>query len=78
MNQSDLVKLVAEGAFQTNAATAKVVDLVLTTIMGALAKGEDVSLKGFGSFAARSREERVGRNPNPSSPRGPTNVFSVI
>jgi DNA-binding protein HU-beta len=69
MNQSDLVKHVAESTGQTRDAVAKSVDAVLSTIMVALARGEDVSLKGFGSFEPLSRGERVGRNPKTGEPK---------
>ena len=32
-------------------------------ISGALIRGEDVKLSGFGSFKSRSKRARVGRNP---------------
>lgn len=31
--------------------------------IGELAKGEDVSVPGFGKFAVKDRPERQGRNP---------------
>src|ERR1700730_18898043 len=40
-----------------------VVDHVLETIKGALAKGEKVQLIPFGSFETRKRKAREGRNP---------------
>jgi integration host factor subunit beta len=41
----------------------KVVDAVLEEIVGALARGDRVELRGFGSFSAKTREGRMGRNP---------------
>ena len=39
------------------------VDAVIAGIKGALAKGEKVSLVGFGAFSVRKRKARTGRNP---------------
>ena len=69
MNQSDLVKLVAESTGQPKDEIAKAVDAVLSTIMATLARGEDVSLKGFGVFEPQSRGERIGRNPKTGEPK---------
>ena len=63
MRRSELVRQVAGrtglGAAQADAA----VKAVLEAVSGALAQGETVRLVGFGTFAARDRPERTGRNP---------------
>jgi DNA-binding protein HU-beta len=63
MNKGDLIKAVVE---KTNL-TKKEVDLILTTILETIvdvvSKGDKVTLVGFGSFEARERKERQGRNP---------------
>jgi integration host factor subunit beta len=41
----------------------KIVKVVLEQIIGALARGDRVELRGFGAFTARRREARNGRNP---------------
>ena len=40
-----------------------VVDSVFATIGEALANGEEVRIAGFGTFTARTRPARTGRNP---------------
>ncbi len=40
-----------------------IVSTILSTIAGALAQGERVELRGFGTFAVRTRRARQGRNP---------------
>lgn len=40
-----------------------VVELVLSEISSALARGEGVKLSSFGSFGIRQKGQRVGRNP---------------
>ena len=51
-----------------------IVDLVLDEIANTLATGETVKLSSFGSFVARKKKQRIGRNPKtgtevPISPR---------
>ncbi len=63
MNKSELVEVVAETADLSKAAAGKVLDAVLDSITQALAKGEQVVLVGFGTFAVKGRAARTGRNP---------------
>ena len=63
MNKAELVAEVAKLADlnkkQADAAVAAVIDAVPY----ALKKGEKVQLVGFGSFEAKERAARMGRNP---------------
>ena len=63
MNKAELVAAVAKLADlnkqQADAAVAAVIDAVTY----ALKKGEKVQLVGFGSFEAKERAARMGRNP---------------
>ena len=40
-----------------------IVSTILSTIADALAQGERVELRGFGTFAVKKRDARAGRNP---------------
>ncbi len=62
MVKADLVAKVAETGL-TKKQAAEVVDCVLDSIKGALAKGDKVSLIGFGTFGVKKRAAREGRNP---------------
>ncbi len=62
MVKADLVDKVAETGITKKQAT-EAVDCVLETIKGALAKGDKVSLIGFGTFSVKERAAREGRNP---------------
>ncbi|QQV78009.1 HU family DNA-binding protein [Sphingomonas aliaeris] len=63
MNIGELVKGVA-GATGSNEAEAKAaITAVFDQIAVAAAKGDDVSIPGFGKFAVKDRPERQGRNP---------------
>ncbi len=63
MNKSELVDAVAASADMTKAAAAKAVEAVMSTITSTVAKGDSVSLIGFGTFEARKRAARTGKNP---------------
>ncbi len=63
MNKAELIDAVAQKTEMTKAAAAKAVDAVLATITGAVAKGGSVSVIGFGTFEARKRAARNGKNP---------------
>lgn len=63
MNKTELVNAVAEAAGLTKKDAGKAVDAVFEAITGALAKGDKVSLIGFGNFEVRERAARKGRNP---------------
>jgi integration host factor subunit beta len=41
----------------------KIVNAILGTIGDALARGDRVELRGFGTFAVKKRSARTGRNP---------------
>ena len=62
MTKADIVTAVEEKGM-TKKAAAAAVDTVIEAITGALAKGEKVSITGFGSFSVKKRKARTGRNP---------------
>ena len=63
MKKSDLVRHVAGETGLTRSAAEAAVNAMLSGIAGSLARGEAVSLLGFGTFATRRRPARTGRNP---------------
>ena len=63
MNKEELVKEVSQQAKVSQKATADVIAATLDTIEKTLAKGDRVTLVGFGTFEARKRAARTGRNP---------------
>jgi DNA-binding protein HU-beta len=68
MNKSELVDAIAAKAELSKAASGKALEAVLNTIVQAVAKGDTVSLVGFGSFKPAPRAAREGRNPqNPDT-----------
>ena len=63
MTKSELVARVAAKTELSNAGAADLLDAVLSTISEALARGESVSISGFGTFSVKERAAREGRNP---------------
>lgn len=63
MQKTDFIKAVAERAGISQKETKQVIDSALDVITDALAKGEKVTLTGFGTFEVRDRQEREGVNP---------------
>ncbi|HHS84322.1 MAG TPA: HU family DNA-binding protein [Gammaproteobacteria bacterium] len=63
MNKSELIDAIAEGADISKAAAGRALDATLEAVTGALKKGDQVTLIGFGTFLVRERASRVGRNP---------------
>ena len=63
MNKKQLIEAVADGTDVSRSAAGEAVDAVLDTIAARLADGESVAIPGFGTFEARERGARTGRNP---------------
>lgn len=63
MNKSELIEAVASAADLSKAAAGNAIDAVVAAITKAVAKGDTVTLIGFGSFKSSKRAARVGRNP---------------
>lgn len=64
MTKSELVEIIAENYGEITRREAEVVvNEIFQAISEALAKGERVELRGFGSFTTKHRNPRVGRNP---------------
>lgn len=64
MNNSDLADALAADHGLTKIDARKVVDGVFTAIANAAAKGEEISLNGFGKFKVKNSPAREGRNPS--------------
>lgn len=63
MNKSDLIDRIAQTADISRACATRALDAALDEIVGALSKGDPVSIAGFGTFAVKHRPARTGRNP---------------
>ncbi|WP_439673100.1 HU family DNA-binding protein (plasmid) [Cupriavidus necator] len=64
MTKAELIDAIAAGVDGlTKARAEEVLNVTLTAIMEAVAKGDGLSLVGFGSFSKGERGERLARNP---------------
>ena len=67
MNKSELVDALADLTGMTKADAGRAVDALFTPDGGIIAKalkaGDRVQITGFGTFEAKSRKARTGRNP---------------
>jgi len=64
MNNTELAETIAAEHGLTKADARKYVDGVFSAIAGAAAKGQEVSLNGFGKFKVKDQPAREGRNPS--------------
>ncbi|MEM0986970.1 MAG: HU family DNA-binding protein [Pseudomonadota bacterium] len=63
MNKGELTKFVAEAAGLSQEKAREAVDAVFEGITGAVKSREQVAIAGFGTFHAKTRNAREGRNP---------------
>ncbi len=63
MTKAELVDLITGGTGLNRRDTVTVVNLIMENIGNALATGDKVELRGFGSFKVKSRRSRLARNP---------------
>lgn len=63
MNRIELIEVIAAKHELSKAEAGRVLGTVLDAIVGAVKKGDTVSLVGFGTFKQSSRAARTGRNP---------------
>jgi integration host factor subunit beta len=69
MIKSQLIKrIAAQNPHLFERDIEKIVNIILATIVDAMARGDRVELRGFGIFSVRFREARVGRNPKTGEP----------
>ena len=63
MNKTELIAAVAEKTGLTKKDAERVVSATFETVTESLKKGDKVSVSGYGLFAVKTREARIGRNP---------------
>jgi len=63
MNKQDLIHKIADEAELTQKQAAAALDVTINSVISAVAAGEKVQLVGFGTFEAKKRNARTGRNP---------------
>lgn len=68
MRKPELATAIAERADLSKDKASQVINVILDEITGTVAKGDDVTLIGFGSFTVRERAARTGKNPQTGKP----------
>jgi integration host factor subunit beta len=64
MTKSELITHVAERLpYLTHRDARIIVDTIFDSMVDALAQGEGIEIRGFGSFKVKDRRAREGRNP---------------
>ena len=63
LTRADLAEALHHQVGLSRADSSKLVEQILGHMCGALAKGDNVKISGFGTFVLRNKGERVGRNP---------------
>ncbi len=68
MNRNELVKAIADAGCVDKKTAENQFQALLTTIKGALAKGEDVTVTDNFKLSVEQRQARAGRNPKTGEP----------
>ena len=63
MNKSELIDELAKELNITSLEAASALKAIIDSMMDALVRGENIELRGFGSFSVRHYEAYEGRNP---------------
>lgn len=63
MNKSEFVKYISTTHNCKQIEAEKAIDMFVSSVTGALAEGNEISLVGFGNFSVSKVEARAGRNP---------------
>ncbi|MBW2659734.1 MAG: HU family DNA-binding protein [Deltaproteobacteria bacterium] len=68
MNKKELIATIATSGGMSKVNAGRALNVVLTNIVGAMEKGERVTLSGFGCFKVVERATKRGRNPRTGQP----------
>ncbi len=63
MNKSELIDAIADASDISKSSAGRALEAAIDSVIGALKKGDPVTLVGFGTFAVKHRPARKGRNP---------------
>lgn len=63
MTKADIVDVISTNTGLTKIETEAVVNGFMDTVIEAMKNGENIELRGFGSFKVVKRAQRVARNP---------------
>ncbi|MGF1669802.1 MAG: HU family DNA-binding protein [Balneolaceae bacterium] len=63
MTKADIVDIISTSTGLTKIETDAVVNGFIDTVIDAMKRGENIELRGFGTFKVVKRAQRVARNP---------------
>lgn len=63
MNKSELIESLAQDINVPHREAAAITNTVIETMTDALARGESIEIRGFGSFVIKKYDSYEGRNP---------------
>ena len=63
MNKSELIEITATAADISKAAAERALSAIIDAVVTTVAKGDTVTLIGFGTFKSSKRAARTGKNP---------------
>ena len=63
MNKSELIEALAQEVDLPHREAAAVTNTIIETMIAALAKGDNIEIRGFGSFVIKNYRSYEGRNP---------------
>ncbi|MBU0664199.1 MAG: integration host factor subunit beta [Proteobacteria bacterium] len=63
MNKSELIETLAQEVDLPHREAAAVTNTIIETMIEALAKGDNIEIRGFGSFVIKQYRSYEGRNP---------------
>jgi DNA-binding protein HU-beta len=63
MNKTELIEAIAEKVGVAKAEAERMIDALVEIVTSTLKGGGEVTITGFGTFSAKRREARSGRNP---------------
>ena len=63
MNKSELIEALSKELNLSNKTSQNIIDTILETMTERLVAGENVEIRGFGSFSVRHYDSYIGRKP---------------
>ena len=63
MNKSELIAALAEELNMSVIKAGDILDTILGAMMDSMVRGDNVEIRGFGSFTVKTYESYTGRNP---------------
>jgi len=63
LTRADLAEVINRRMGFSRAESLDLVEAILGHLSGALDRGENVKISGFGTFLLRDKKQRIGRNP---------------